>query len=299
MIPGRVVGAGRDMAEASERLRIAAAQTAPILMDKEANLTGIADYLERAAEAGADLVVFPECALTGYAIADIVEAREMAEPVPGPSTESIERLCRRLGCWAVIGLIESSERNLYNTAVLVGPGGIAARHRKAHLPHQGFDRFAMRGGGPLRVHDTAIGRIGLAICYDIFFPETVRVLTLMGLELLAVPTNWAEGVEFYAMYLSQARAVENHVNLVAANRVGEERGFTFYGRSRIVDSYGRILAEAGGGEELIMAEVDMAEPGRKHVVRIPGEWEIDILRDRRPELYRLICAKGILEEERE
>ncbi|MEM2123188.1 MAG: carbon-nitrogen hydrolase family protein, partial [Candidatus Bathyarchaeia archaeon] len=270
------------MVEQSNRLRVAAAQTAPILMDKEANLLKIEDYLEQAVKAGADLVVFPECALTGYALADIEEVKEMAEPVPGSSTERLERLCRRLECWAVVGLIESSERTFYNTAVLVGPGGIAARHRKAHLPFQGLDRFASKGREPLRIHETAIGKIGLAICYDIFFPETVRVLTLMGLELLVVPTNWAMGVEFYADHLSQARAVENHVNLVAANRVGEERGFKFYGRSRIVDPNGKILAEAGGGEELITAELDMAEPHRKHIVRIPGEWEIDILRDRRP-----------------
>lgn len=279
------------MGEGSNRLRVAAAQIAPVLMDKEANLLVMEDYLERAAEAGADLVVFPECALTGYALADAWEVREMAEPIPGPSTGRVEELCRRLECWTVTGLIESSEKALYNTAVLVGPGGIAARYRKAHLPLQGLDRFTSRGAEPLRVHDTALGRVGLAICYDIFFPETVRVLALMGLELLVVPTNWAEGVEFYAEHLSQTRAVENHVNLVAANRVGEERGFKFYGRSRIVDPNGKILAEAGEGEELITAELDMAEPHRKHIVRIPKEWEIDILRDRRPELYRLICAK--------
>ena len=279
------------MAEEPRRLRVAAAQIAPILMDKEANLLKVEEYLEQTVKAGADLTVFPECAITGYALADIREVKEVAEPVPGPSTEKIEGLCRKLECWVVVGLVESSERGFHNTAVLVGPGGIAARHRKAHLPFQGLDRFASKGGGPLRVHDTAIGRIGLAICYDIFFPETVRVLTLMDLELLAVPTNWAEGVEFYAEYLSQARAVENHINLVAANRVGEERDFKFYGRSRIVDPHGKVLAEAGRGEELITAEVDMAEPHKKHIVRIPKEWEIDILKDRRPELYRLICAR--------
>lgn len=279
------------MAEEPDTLKVAAAQIAPILMNKESNLLKVEDYLEQAVRAGAELIVFPECTLTGYALADGREVKEEAEPIPGPSTEKLERLCQKLECWAVVGLVESSEKGFYNTAVLVGPGGIVARHRKAHLPFQGLDRFASKGGEPLRAHDTAIGRIGLAICYDIFFPETVRVLTLMGLELLAVPTNWAEGVEFYAEYLSQARAVENHINLVAANRVGEERGFKFYGRSRIVDPHGKILAEAGRREELITAEVDMTEPSRKHIVRIPKEWEIDILMDRRPELYRLICTR--------
>ncbi|MGC8961761.1 MAG: carbon-nitrogen hydrolase family protein, partial [Candidatus Bathyarchaeia archaeon] len=196
------------MVEKSSKLRVAAAQIAPILMDKDANLMMVEDYLEQAVKAGADLIVFPECALTGYVFTDAGEVREIAEPVPGPSTEKVEGLCRRLECWAVVGLIESSEKTFYNTAVLVGPGGIAAKHRKSHLPLQGFDRFASKGREPLRVHDTAIGRIGLAICYDMFFPETVRVLALMDMELLAVPTNWAEGVEFYADHLSQARAIE-------------------------------------------------------------------------------------------
>jgi len=275
----------------SERLKVGAAQISSVFLDKKANLGKVDRLLEEAAKSEAKLTVFPECALTGYAFSNLEEVRKVAEPVPGPSTDQIEASCTRLGCWVVIGLVEAMEGSFYNTAVLIGPDGVAAKHQKAHLPYQGLDRFSKRGEGPLKVHETPIGKLGLAVCYDMFFPETSRVLALMGSELLAVPTNWAEGVEFYVDYLCQARAVENHINLIAANRCGEERGFKFYGKSRIVDCGGKILAEAGRDEELITAELDMIEPHRKHIVRILGQWETDYVKDRRPELYEMICTK--------
>jgi predicted amidohydrolase len=168
---------------------------------------------------------------------------------------------------------------------------MAAKHRKVHLPHQGFDKYATGGEGPLNIHKSLLGNIGLVVCYDLFFPETLRVLNLLGVELVAVPTNWAEGVEFYVDYLIQTRAIENHINIVAANRIGQEKQFTFYGRSCIVDYKGTILAEAGRDEELIMAEVDMDEPHRKHIIRISGEWETHKLRDRRPDLYKALTFR--------
>ena len=83
------------MAEEANRLKVAAAQIAPTLMDKEANLLKVEEYLEQAVKAGADLIVFPECALTGYALASSIEAKKVAEPIPGPSTEKLERLCQK------------------------------------------------------------------------------------------------------------------------------------------------------------------------------------------------------------
>ena len=274
-----------------KRLRVGAAQIAPLFLDKHKNLLKIEEFLEKASQKNITVTVFPECALTGYAFSSLQEVQENAEPIPGFSTRKIETICKRLNCWMIIGLIEVDNANFFNTAVLIGPRGIAAKHRKVHLPHQGFDKYATGGEGPLKIYKTLLGNIGLVVCYDLFFPETLRVLNLLGVELVAVPTNWAEGVEFYVDHLIQTRAIENHINIVAANRTGQEKQFTFYGRSCIVDYNGKILAEAGREEELIMAEVDMDKPHKKHIIRIPGEWETHKLRDRRPDLYKTLTAR--------
>jgi predicted amidohydrolase len=278
--------------EENVKLKVGVAQIFPQFKDKEQNLEKIESFLKQAKKAEVELTVFPECTLTGYAYSGRSEIRDIAEPVPGPSAKKVEMMCRKMEVWTVIGLIEDFEGEFYNTAVLIGPGGIAVKYQKTHLPYQGADRFVTKGRGPLRIHDTSIGKMGLTICYDIFFPETVRVLTLQGLELLIVPTNWAQGVEFYVDSLCRSRAIENHINLIAANRVGQEDEFKFYGRSQIIDCKGKMLAQAGKEEELIMAEVDLGESQKKHIVRIPKKWEIDYLKDRRPELYRLLSIRS-------
>jgi predicted amidohydrolase len=272
------------------KLRIAAAQINPALMDVEKNLYKIERYIEEAVlKENAKLVVFPECALTGYVL-NFNEVKEVAETIPGQSTKKLEEFCKRLNVWIAVGLVEKSSKKYYNTAVLISPNGIEAKYRKTHLPHQGLDKFVNKGD-LIQTIDTPIGKFGLAICYDIFFPETARVLTLMNVELLIVLANWAEGVEFYTNYLAQTRAVENHINLIAVNRVGEERGFKFYGESIIIDCFGKPLIKANKNEEMIVtAEVNLNEAHNKHIVRIPGIWEVNCIKDRRPELYKVICA---------
>src|SRR5262245_28260178 len=118
-----------------------------------ANLATIRDRLNRAAEGGAKLVVFPECALTGYCFDSKAEAWPFAEPIPGPSTDALADDCRRQGVWAVVGLLERDGERLFNVCALVGPGGVAAVYRKTHLPFLGVDRFTTPGDGPLAVHD--------------------------------------------------------------------------------------------------------------------------------------------------
>ncbi|MEM2228437.1 MAG: carbon-nitrogen hydrolase family protein [Candidatus Bathyarchaeia archaeon] len=271
------------------KLNVAAAQINPALMKKEENLCKIVRFIEEAtSKKNAKLIVFPECSLTGYVL-NFNEIKEVAEFIPGESTEKIEEICNQLNVWVIVGLIEKTSKSYYNTAVLIGPEGIKGKYRKTHLPYQGVDRFISKGDNFIEPIDTPIGRFGLAICYDIFFPETARVLTLMNTELLVVLTNWAEGVEFYVNYLIQTRAIENHVNLIAVNRVGEERGFKFYGKSMIIDCFGKVLAKANKNEEIIAAEVDLNEAYNKHIIRIPGVWEVNCIKDRRPELYKVIC----------
>jgi predicted amidohydrolase len=124
------------------------------------------------------------------------------------------------------------------------------------------------------------------ICYDIRFPEAARVLALKGAEVIALPTNWPEGAESSPEFITRTRAWENRVFIVAANRVGVERGRKFIGRSQIVSPNGEIMVEAGPDEEtIIYADLDLSLARQKRIVIEPGEWELDITGGRRPELY--------------
>ncbi len=130
------------------------------------------------------------------------------------------------------------------------------------------------------------------ICYDGSFPESSRVLTLLGADLVVLPTNWPTGAVTTVCHLVQARALENHIFYAAVNRVGEERGFRFIGQSRIVQCNGDILVQAGEHDaEIIVAEIDPAIARNKRLVKIPGKYEIDRVADRRPEMYGPLCEK--------
>src|SRR5262249_5376315 len=145
---------------------------------------------------------------------------------------------------------------LFNACALVGPTGLVASYRKVHLPLLGVDRFATPGDRPFAVHDLGGLRVGMTICYDGSFPEASRVLTLLGADVVLLPTNWPPAARRTVQYLVQARALENHIYYAAVNRVGEERGFRFIGQSRIVDCNGDLLAAGGEGEEMLYAELD-------------------------------------------
>jgi predicted amidohydrolase len=268
--------------------KIAAVQMDCRLGEKSANLDAIGARLHEAAGKGARLVIFPECALTGYCFDSKAEAWPHAEPVPGPSTDLLARHCRELGAWAVVGMLEARDVDdaLFNACVLVGPGGVAGIYRKAHLPFLGVDRFTTRGDRPFAVHDLGGLRIGMTICYDAAFPEAARCLMLRGADLLVLPTNWPPGALGTAKYVVHARALENHIYYAAVNRVGEERGFTVIGRSRIIDCRGEALAASDDERPAILyADVDPAKARNKHLVFIPGKYEVDRLADRRPEMY--------------
>jgi predicted amidohydrolase len=134
-------------------------------------------------------------------------------------------------------------------------------------------------------------RIGMNICYDGGFPEPARVLTLLGADLVVLPTNWPPGAECMAGCVVNARAMENNIFYAAADRVGDERGFRFIGQSKICGPSGQVLAEAAHDREAILyAEIDVAAARQKKIVRRAKLHEIDRLRDRRPEMYGPIVA---------
>ena len=158
-------------------------------------------------------------------------------------------------------------------------------YRKSHLPFLGVDRY-VRAGDELPVFDTAIGRIGLEICYDLRFPEVTRSLALAGAEIVCLPTNWPMAAAANAELLAPARAFENRIYLLVANRVGRERTAEFCGRSQIVAPDGTRLAETDAtSEALLVAEIDVGWAREKSIVPAPGEYEMHLFGHRRPELY--------------
>jgi 5-aminopentanamidase len=272
-------------------IKIAGVQMAPRFGDKAANLSAIHALLNEAADLGARLVVFPECALTGYSFESREEALSHAEPIPGPSTIAVADACAARRVYAIYGLLESDGDHLYNACVLIGPEGVLGSYRKIHLPYLGVDRFADPGNRPFAVQEVGGLRIGMHICYDGAFPESCRVLTLLGADVLVLPTNWPTQSECAAEHMMATRAMENVVYTIAVNRVGEERGFRFIGRSSIFGTRGEPLAFAGPVEpEIIMADINPSVSRTKRLIRVPGKNEVDRIADRRPEFYATIAV---------
>lgn len=271
-------------------MRVAVAQIDPKLAEADRNLEACVARLEEAAKDGAQLLVLPECAIPGYMFESAEEALPFAEEIPGPSTEVLERECRRQSMHVVCGMLERDAEGLRNAAVLVGPDGLIGTYRKTHLPFLGVDRFVVPGD-ELVVYDTPLGRIGLEICYDLRFPEATRMLALRGADIIAHPTNFPLAARPQTEFITRARATENRVYLLTSNRVGKERWAEFCGWSQIVDPVGTRLAEAGAEEEtLLVADIDLERARDKDFV-IPGEYELYLFGHRRPDLYG-----GLVEE---
>jgi predicted amidohydrolase len=266
-------------------MKAAAVQMDIKILAKEHNLAQILRHLEEAAGLGAKLAVFPECALSGYCFTSRAEAAPVAEEVPGPSSEKILTAARALDCTAVVGLLERSGDQIFNAASVITPEGILGTYRKLHLPCLGIDWHTALGDTPFPVFATPHGKIGVSICYDCSFPESGRALKLKGAQIMAIPTNWPLGSDTW-QHTPPVRATENHLYVIASNRVGEERGFVFAGHSQIVDYNGTKLAEAGETEEtILLAEIDPPTADRNRVIRQAGVWEYDRIANRRPEIY--------------
>jgi len=272
--------------------KIAGVQMGCQLGDRAHNLEQLRAHLATAAAAGARLVVFPECVLTGYFFDSKAEAWPHAEPIPGHCTDALATVCARLGVWAVVGMLERAPHDhLFNACVLVGPNGVAATYRKIHLPCLGVDRFTTPGDRPFAFHDLGGLRLGMNICYDGSFPEFSRVLMLLGADLIVLPTNWPTGAVSTVKYLVQPRALENRVYYAAVNRIGSERDFHFLGMSRIVDFNGELLAHCDDDRPTILyADIDPEQTRNKRIVKVPDKYELDRLLHRRPEMYGPIGA---------
>ena len=246
------------------------------------------DLLERrAAEAvsrGARLLICPEMFLSGYNIGAERVSR-LAEPADGPSLARAATIACERAVALLVGYPERGEGGaVYNAVRLIGRDGIPlANYRKCHL-FGDLDRGMFRpGSGPSGVVDLDGVRVGLLICYDVEFPESVRLLALAGADLVAVPTALMDPFEIVARTVIPARAVENQVFLAYANRCGREGDLRYCGQSCVAGPDGSDLARAGRGEELILADLDLK---RLSASRRDNTY----LADRRPELYGALVA---------
>ena len=263
-------------------MRIAIFQGAARLLDPAANLARLDELAAICALERAELLIAPELFLTGYNLG--ADAKSVAEPVDGPSARKAAAIASRHQVALAYGYPEASESGIFNAAMVIGKdGGVLANYRKAHLFGE-LERRCFTAGADVVTARIGPLTIGLAICYDIEFPEFIRALVLKGADLLVVPTCLTPPYWEIPTTIVRARAYENQVFVAYANHIGRERDLDYIGLSGIVGPDGRDIARAGqSNETLLFADID---PGGYAASRAANTY----LRDRRPELYGSILA---------
>lgn len=272
-------------------MKVAAVQFAPVFRDPDKNTQDVVDILARLGDDGVRLAVFPEAFLTGYCFESKEEAHASALEQDSSQMSAIEESCAENDIFAVVGYAERVGESVCNAARVIGPTGALGNYRKTHLPFLGLDRFA-DPGNELPIFEVDEARVGVLICYDVRIPEASRCYALAGADILCVATNWPETAEMSSDIVCPTRAMENHVFVIAADRVGEERGYRFVGRSKIIDPLGRVLASADHADEaIVIAEIDPTAARDKNIVKQAGAYELPLFESRRPELYDRISRK--------
>jgi predicted amidohydrolase len=266
-------------------ISVATIQMLPELGKMEENLVKMSDVMTRVVtEQPVDLVVFPELITTGYEMGP--RFPQAAQRVPGPTVNLLAQRAGELGVHVVFGMVSKDkvESIVYNTAVLIGPDGdLIGSYHKVHL--RGEEQIAFRAGYKLPVFETGLGVIGVMVGWDLAFPEVARSMVLDGAELLVVCANWEDpNAEEWRIYL-QARALENSVFVAAANRVGEEPSYTFFGQSAVIGPRGEIYASVNEPVEgYAVANLDLGQVRRQRE-------ETQILQCRQPASYRVLVRK--------
>lgn len=270
-------------------VKIACIQMEPKVGEKDANIKKTLEMIDQAANEGAKLIVLPELCNSGYVFESRQEAFELAEEVPGgPSTDAWSQIAAKRGVHIVAGISEREGDALYNASVLIGPDGHIGTFRKIHLWNE-ENLYFEPGNLGFPVFHTALGRIGMMICYDGWFPESFRMCALQGADVVCIPTNWVPipgqdpDREAMATILCMGAAHSNSIFVAAANRIGTERGQPFVGQSLIVDYAGWPVAGPASmnEEDILCAEVNLSDARRK---RNWNEYN-QVLRDRRTDVY--------------
>jgi len=275
----------------SRPVRIAAVQYEPRVGELEYNRSEAVRWSREAAAQGAQLIVLPELASSGYVFGDDSEAQRTAEsPDDGALVSALGDVSAASGAYIVAGLNEQDGDCRHNSAVLLGPEGRLATYRKLHLYNDEKSWFVP--GASLPIAELPFGRVGMIICFDLWFPEAARALALGGAEIIAVPTNWVASFKRQVYddrgycqgdYIAMAVSAQNGVAVACADRIGTERGTRFLGASIIVGVDGWPVAGPASKDspELLIADVDLDDVARSRS-RTPRN---HLFEDRRPEAY--------------
>lgn len=276
------------------RYRVAAIQFEPALGEKEKNTGALLGLIEEAASHDARLIVLPEMATTGYCWLSRKEITPHVEPIPGPTTSRFQELATRYGCYITVTLpeVDPATQIYYNSVALLGPEGLVGVYRKTHS-YIAEPRWARDGDLGFPVWETPLGRLGALICMDAVYFETARIPALHQADVILFPTNWLD--EHCPSSWWMARALENGVYFIAANRYGRERGTQFSGGSCILNPDGSIQSYLDNGEGIVYGEVDLERCRDK---RWGSSQEIagDRLADRRPPAYATLVHNSYLWE---
>lgn len=269
------------------KCNIVCVQTYPRLFHKKENVNRMEQLVREIMTVHPDtqLIVFPELAISGYECGE--EFFKLAEIVDKHSfsIEKIAQSAREFSVHIIFGMPEKSKENaniIYNSQILIDDkGDIAGSYQKVHL-FDGEKKY-FTPGKEFRVFDTKIGKIGLFICYDAFFPEAARILAVKGVDLLVNSTNWEAPYDYDMEMAMSSRAFENTVYLVCSNRVGKDKKLSFFGKSRILDPLGRVIETVEADKEgyvFATIDYDIADKMKKDYYTM--------LTERRPELYGLL-----------
>lgn len=276
----------------ADDIRVACIQYEPRIGDLSANLARTLELIREAASQGAALVVLPELANSGYVFELREEAFRCAESLPdGACAKAWAEIAKELHLHIVAGIAEREGHRLFNSALVAGPDGFIGTYRKLHL----WDRENLifePGNLGLPVFDTKFGRIGVAICYDGWFPETFRSLAINGADIVCVPTNWVPmpnqnpSREAMANILHMAAAHSNAIFIACADRIGTERGQSFEGQSLIVGPSGWAIAGPASrdAEEILCASVNLSTARSSRQLNGFNQ----LLRDRRTDVYGVL-----------
>ncbi|MGQ9584253.1 MAG: carbon-nitrogen family hydrolase [Anaerolineae bacterium] len=259
-----------------EPLRVALAQADIVLGNPEANRSRLPEWAARAAGVGAQLLLLPELWDVGYAHACWPT---VGAPLRGGACDALAQVAQRFHLFIAASVLERHEEGLSNTAVVVSPqGDLVGSYRKVHLiPLFQEDKYFQPGLTPAFV-ELPWGRMGLAVCYDLRFPELFRAYAVGGAVAVLLVAEWPhERIEHWRA-LIRARAIENQFFMMACNRVGRDAAVGFGGHSMAVGPRGEVLVEGNGAEALLAADVDLSQV---HLARS----EVPALAGRRPDLY--------------
>ena len=260
-------------------MKIGFFQFAPQFGKRRENLKTVADAL---ANVSLDLLVLPELFNTGYLFTSKLDLVELAEPIPGPTTLFLQQITERKQMFIVHGIAERHQDKFFNSAVLIGPDGVRAVYRKAHL-YLEEKLFFSPGDSPFKVYNMGQAKIGILVCFDYWFPEAVRQLALHGAQIICHPSNLV--LSGYGQQVTRVRAMENRMFWILCNRTGKDvrtgRELSFTGESQIVSPKGEILSKAALDEQsLQIVEIEPRAADDKHITPMN-----DLFKDRRIDLY--------------